>query len=312
MSTKIYAGSSLPQLATEVATILQKRVEPSLHSKFSDGEIRVELTDAARGSKAFVIQSVCSPVNDHLMELILTVDALKRAAVKKITVVLPYFGYARQDRRPGYSRVPISARVVADMMQSVGVDHVVTVDIHNLQIGGFFNVPFDNISTTNIFAADIREHFGEDVVIVSPDVGGTARARAIAKALNNAELAIVDKRRPSANVSEVMNVIGNVQGRTCVMIDDMVDTAGTLCKAAEALITKGGANNVVAYATHGVLSGPAIDNIKHSLLEQLVITDSIPCSGITHTKVRRVSLAPVLAETIHRITRNRSISEILD
>jgi ribose-phosphate pyrophosphokinase len=307
-NVKLFGGSSLPSLSQQISGILNLPLENAVTSKFSDGEVRIELMEYVRGSEAYIIQSTCSPVNDNLMELILLADALKRASVKCVTAVIPYFGYARQDRRPGYSRVPISARVVADLIQSAGIDHMLTVDIHALQIEGFFKIPVDNISATNVFSADIFKHNGEeDIVVVSPDVGGVARARAIAKDLHDADLAIVDKRRPRANVSEVMNIIGDVKDKTCIIIDDMVDTAGTLCKAADALVRVGGAKRVVAYATHGVLSGKAAVNIANSELSELVITDSIP-PAVQIPKVRYISLANILAETINRISTDRSIS----
>lgn len=307
----IFGGSSLPTLAPQIVSEVDQYLE--LHNlistKFSDGEIRVELLEPVRGKDTYIIQSTCAPVNDTLMELILMADALKRSSAKSVTAVVPYFGYSRQDRRPSDSRVPISARVVADLMQSAGIDHVLTVDIHALQIEGFFKIPVDNISATTMFANDIRANYGEEVMIVSPDVGGTARARRVAKELSDAEMAIVDKRRPKANVSEVMNIIGDVRGKTCIIIDDMVDTAGTLCKAADALIDFGGASKVIAYATHGVLSGCASLNISKSKLSELVVTDSIP-SNQRIEKVRYISLASVLGHTIARLHNNESISQL--
>lgn len=304
---KLFAGTSLLQVSTQISSALHIPLEESVSTRFSDGEIRIELLQPVRGHDAYIIQSTCAPVNDSLMELILMADALKRASARSVTAVLPYFGYARQDRRPSDSRVPISARVVADLMQSAGIDHVLTVDIHALQIEGFFKIPVDNISATDIFSSDIKQHYGTDVMIVSPDVGGTARARRVAKDLNDVEMAIVDKRRPKANVSEVMNIIGDVRGKTCVIIDDMVDTAGTLCKAADALIDLGGAKKVIAYATHGVLSGDAASNINKSKLSELIVTDSIPPSQHIQ-KVRYISLSNILATTIERIAQNKSIS----
>ena len=305
----LFGGSSLPDVTEAVSIQLNVPLERSISSKFSDGEIRIELMKAVRGSDAYIIQSTCNPVNDTLMELILMTDALKRASVNTVTAIIPYFGYSRQDRRPSESRVPISARVVADLMQSAGIDHIITVDIHSLQIEGFFKIPVDNISATNLFAVDIYKQYGDQVdnlIIVSPDVGGVARARAIAKELGDLDLAIVDKRRPKANVSEVMNIIGDVEGKICIIIDDMVDTASTLCKAADALIEVGGAKKVIAYATHGVLSGNASDNIHNSRLSELVITDSIPAHGNIY-KVRYLSLASIIAHTINNITQNKSI-----
>jgi ribose-phosphate pyrophosphokinase len=256
-----------------------------------------------------------SPVNDSIMEVMLLADALRRSSVDEITLVAPYFPYSRQDRRPGYSRVPISARVVADMFEYVGINHVVTVDIHATQIQGFFHIPIDNISATQLFVGDIYKQYRiGDCIIVSPDVGGVARARELAKHLNNMDLAIVDKRRPKANISEVMNIIGDVAGKTCIIVDDMVDTAGTMCKAADALIDIGGATKVIAYATHGVLSGKALENINNSKLSELVITDTIPLSNemAACPKVRQLSISGILSETVSRIDSHQSISAILE
>jgi ribose-phosphate pyrophosphokinase len=245
------------------------------------------------------------------MELVLLTDALKRSSVRRVIAVLPYYGYARQDRRPGYARVPVSARVVANLLESAGVDHVITVDIHAAQIGGFFTQPFDNISATQLFVGDIYGRwFDSNPIVVSPDVGGVARARYVAKHLQDIDLAIVDKRRPKANVSEVMNIIGDVEGKTCIMVDDMIDTAGTLCKAADALMDHG-ASKVVAYATHGIFSGKAQENIEASKIHEIVITDTIPLR-IQCSKIRQLSVASILAETMLRVHEHRSVSQILD
>jgi ribose-phosphate pyrophosphokinase len=311
---KIFAGSANKKLAAQIAKKLQLGpVERTDITTFSDGEIRIELKDSVRGCKAYIIQSTCSPANDTLMELVLLADALRRSSVREIIAIVPYFGYARQDRRPGYSRVPISARIVADMMQMAGIDHVVTVDIHATQIQGFFHIPVDNISAMQLFVADIYKHWMDvNPIIVSPDVGGVARARSVAK-LVDLELAIVDKRRQVANISEVMHIIGDVTDKTCIMIDDLVDTAGTLGKAADALIDIG-ARHVVAYATHGVLSGKAKEHLTKSRLTELVITDTIPRKKEFEDfpKLRVLSISNILAETIHRINDGTSIGALLD
>lgn len=313
--TKIFAGTANKKLAQQVAAKLGTTLERTEVKRFSDGEIAVELKDNVRGCHAYIIQPTCAPANDTLMELLLMADALRRSSARDITAVIPYYGYARQDRRPGYSRVPISSRVVADMLESVGIHHFVTVDLHATQIQGFFHQPVDNISATNLFVSDIYHRWmDENPIIVSPDVGGVARARHVAKHLKDMDLAIVDKRRPKANVSEVMNIIGDVSDRTCIIIDDMVDTAGTLAKGANALIDVGGARRVVAYASHGVLSGSALQNLSDSKLQELVVTDSIPLRDefIGNNKIRQIGIANLLAETIQRIHTGRSISEILD
>ena len=311
---KLFSGTSNRQLATSVACELGMQLENCDVERFSDGEIRIELQNNVRGCRAFVIQPTCAPTNDSIMELILMTDALRRSSALEVIAVIPYYGYARQDRRSGYSRVPISARAIATMLEAAGVDHVITVDLHATQIQGFFNIPVDNISASNLFIQDISHKWmDERPIIVSPDVGGVARARQVAKHLNDMDLAIVDKRRPKANVSEVMNIIGDVKDRTCIIIDDMVDTAGTLGKAANALIGVGGARRVVAYATHGVLSGSAAANLDASLLEQLVVTDSIPASTTpVSNKVQRLSLASTLAETITRVATGGSVRAFLD
>lgn len=311
---KLFAGTANEKLAQQIATKLGVNLERTEVTQFSDGEIRVELRDNVRGCHAYIIQSTCAPANDTLMELALMADALKRSAAQKITAIIPYYGYARQDRRPGYSRVPISARVAADILQGVGIDHVAMIDLHATQIQGFFDIPVDNLTAANLFVSDIyHKWMKEQPIIVSPDVGGVARARQIAKGLQDMDLAIVDKRRPKANVSEVMNIIGDVTDRTCIIVDDMVDTAGTLAKAANALIDRGGARRVIAYASHGVLSGNALENINASKLEQLIVTDSIPLADkFIGTKVSQISAATLLAESISRIHTGGSVSEFLD
>lgn len=312
--TKLFTGTSNRQLAQRVADKLNMKLEETDITRFSDGEIRVELKNNVRGSRAVIIQSTCAPTNDTIMEMILLADALRRSSVTEIVAVVPYYGYARADRRPGYARVPISARIVADLIETVGVNHVITVDLHATQIQGFFHIPIDNISATQLFVADIYKNWStENPIVVSPDVGGVARARALAKSLNDVDLAIVDKRRPKANVSEVMNIIGDVRDKTCIIVDDMVDTAGTLCKAADALVNVAGARRVVAYATHGVLSGPAALNINSSSIERLTITDTIPMPhNFICAKVCQLSIADILAETITRVQNGQSISEILE
>ena len=310
---KLFAGTANKRLATQIANKLQLQLEPVHVERFSDGEIRVELSNNVRGSSAFVIQPTCAPANDSLMELLLMVDALRRSSAAEITAVIPYFGYARQDRRPGYSRVPISAKVMATMIEAAGVDHVITMDLHANQIQGFFNIPVDNISATNLFVSDIyHKWMTESPIIVSPDVGGVARARHVAKHLQDMDLAIIDKRRPKSNVAEVMNIIGDVTDRTCIIVDDIVDTAGTLGKAADALMQIGKARRVIAYATHPVLSGKAMENLDASLLQQLVVTDTIPLPTNVSQKVRQISTANLLAETITRVSQGASLSVILD
>lgn len=311
---KLFAGTANPNLAQQVATKLGVNLERTEVTRFSDGEIRVELRDNVRGCTAYIVQPTCAPANDTLMELALMTDALKRSAAQKVVAIVPYFGYARADRRPGYARVPISARIAADVLQNAGVDHIAMIDLHATQIQGFFHIPVDNLTASNLFVSDIyHKWMNENPIIVSPDVGGVARARHVAKNLKDMDLAIVDKRRPKANVSEVMNIIGDVSDRTCILIDDMVDTAGTLAKAANALIDVGGARRVIAYASHGVLSGGAAENIANSKLEQLIVTNSIPLAPqFENSKVTQLNAAPLLAEAISRIHTGRSVSEFLD
>ncbi len=309
-SLMVFTGNANPLLAHSVVRRLNIPLGQASVSKFSDGEIMVELLENVRGKDCFVLQSTCAPTNDNLMEVLLMIDALKRASASRVTAAIPYFGYARQDRRPRSARVAISAKVVANMLQAVAVDRVLTMDLHADQIQGFFDVPVDNVYATPILLGDVWKHQYENLLVVSPDVGGVVRARAIAKRLES-DLAIIDKRRPKANVSEVMNIIGDVQGRTCVIMDDIVDTAGTLVKAADAL--KGeGATRVLAYCTHAVLSGSAVQRIEESALDELVVTDSIPLrkDGQACKKIRVLSVAGLLAETILRISNEDSVSSL--
>jgi ribose-phosphate pyrophosphokinase len=305
----VFTGNAHPQLAQEVAKELSIRLGDADVSKFSDGEISVEINENVRGKDVFIIQPTSEPTNSNLMELLFMADALRRASAARITAVIPYFGYARQDRRVRSSRVPISAKLVADMIAKSGVDRVLTVDLHSEQIQGFFDISVDNIYGSPVLLDDIERRNYENLMVVSPDIGGVVRARALAKQLNDAELAIIDKRRPKANVSEVMNIIGEVEGRTCILMDDMVDTAGTLCSAAKAL-KDGGAARVVAYCTHPVLSGKAIDNINNSELDELVVTDTIPLSEQAQScsKIRQLSMAKLLAEAMRRVRNEESIS----
>jgi ribose-phosphate pyrophosphokinase len=304
----VFTGNANPELAKLVVERLDIPMGEMSVGKFSDGEITVEINENVRGKDVFIIQPTCTPTNDNLMELLLMADGLRRASASRITAVVPYFGYARQDRRPRSARVPISARAVADMMVGAGIDRVLTVDLHADQIQGFFSVPVDNVYGSPILLDDIARQKYEDLVVVSPDVGGVVRARAIAKQLN-VDLAIIDKRRPEANVAEVMNIIGDIEGRTCVLVDDMVDTAGTLCHAAAALKDRG-AKSVVAYCTHPVLSGPAIDRLKASSLDELVVSDTVPLSVAAQKsgRVRQLTIAGLLAESIRRVNNEESIS----
>lgn len=302
----VFSGNATPELAQKVVNHLQIPLGNADVNRFSDGEISVEINENVRGSDVFIIQSTCAPTNDSIMELLVMADALRRASAGRITAVVPYFGYARQDRRVRSARVPITAKVVADMIGSVGIDRLLTVDLHADQIQGFFDIPVDNVYGSPVSLADIKKQNYSDLVIVSPDVGGVVRARAVAKQLNDADLAIIDKRRPKANESQVMHIIGEVEGRSCIIVDDMVDTAGTLCKAAEAL-KQNGASKVVAYCTHPVLSGSAFDNIRKSALDELCITDTIPLREETD-KIRVLSLAPMLAESVRRINNEESLS----
>ena len=280
--------------------------------KFSDGEVAIELLENVRGRDVFILQPTCAPTNDNLMEILTMADALKRASAGRITAAIPYFGYARQDRRPRSVRVPISAKLVANMLYSAGIDRVLTVDLHADQIQGFFDIPVDNIYATPILLNDINQQRIENLTVVSPDIGGVLRARAVAKALN-ADLAIIDKRRPKANVAEVMNIIGDIQDRTCLIVDDMIDTANTLCKAASALKERG-ASRVLAYATHPVFSGEAINRIASSDIDQVVVTDTIPLSDAAKTcgRIRQVTIAGLLAETVRRISNEESVSYLFN
>ena len=306
----IFAGSANPQLAAAVAKRLNIRLGNASVGRFSDGEVMIELMENVRGRDCFVLQSTCMPTNDNLMEVLIMIDALKRASAARVTAAIPYFGYARQDRRPRSARVAISSKVVANMLEAVGVDRVLTMDLHADQIQGFFDVPVDNIYAAPILLGDLWKHGYEDLLVVSPDVGGVVRARALAKRLES-DLAIIDKRRPKANDAEVMNIIGDVKGRTCVIMDDMVDTAGTLAKAAHALKSEG-AIKVLAYCTHPVLSGGAVERIANSALDEVVVTDSIPLREDAKkcSKIRVLSVVDLLAETILRISNEDSVSSL--
>ncbi|HIV70854.1 MAG TPA: ribose-phosphate pyrophosphokinase [Candidatus Aquabacterium excrementipullorum] len=308
--TVVFTGNANPALAQEIVSHLGLELGKAAVGRFSDGETTVEIQQNVRGREVFVVQSTCAPTNDNLMELLVMVDALKRASAQRITAVIPYFGYARQDRRPRSTRVPISARIVADLLETVGVERVLTMDLHADQIQGFFSIPVDNIYASPVLLSDLQSKRYEDLVVVSPDVGGVVRARALAKQLG-CDLAIIDKRRPKANVSEVMHVIGEIDGRNCVIMDDMIDTAGTLVKAAEVLKERG-AKSVYAYCTHAVFSGPAIERIKASHLDEVVITNTIPLNDSAQgtTKIRQLSTAFLFAETIRRITDGDSVTSL--
>jgi ribose-phosphate pyrophosphokinase len=307
----LFSGNANPKLSRDIAAYLKTPIGEAVVAQFSDGEIQIEILENVRGKDVFVVQPTCAPTNDNTMELLLMLDALKRASASRVTAVIPYFGYARQDRRPRSTRVPISAKVVADMIGECGADRVLTVDLHADQIQGFFDIPVDNVYASPVLLGEIWRQKYENLIVVAPDVGGVVRARAVAKRLDDADLAIIDKRRPKPNESRVMNIIGDVEGRTCVLVDDLVDTAGTLCKAAAALKEEG-AIKVVAYVTHPVLSGPAITNISNSVLDELVVTDSIPLSaaGQACPKIRQLSIGGLLAETIRRISAEESVSSL--
>ena len=309
-SLMVFTGNANPEMAHRVAKHLDNNLGNASVKKFSDGEIAIELLENVRGRDVFILQSTCAPTNDNLMEILTMADALKRASAGRITAAIPYFGYARQDRRPRSARVPISAKLVANMLE--GIDRVLTVDLHADQIQGFFNVPVDNIYATPILTHDIMQQRIDNLMVVSPDIGGVVRARAVAKMLN-VDLAIIDKRRPKANVAEVMNIIGDVQGKTCLLIDDMIDTANTLCKAASALKERG-AERVLAYATHAVFSGGAVERLNESDIDQVVITDTIPLSDAAKNspRIRQVSIAGLLAETIRRISNEESVSYLFN
>ena len=307
----LFSGNSNPALVSEIAGWLNLRQGKALVRQFSDGEVMAEIRESVRGRDVYVMQSTSQPTNDNLMELLVLIDALRWASVERVTAVLPYFGYARQDRRPRSARVPITARLVAKQIAAAGADRVMTVDLHADQIQGFFDIPVDNIYALPILLGDVWRQKYPDLMVVSPDVGGVVRARALAKQLDDADLAIIDKRRPQANEAQVMNIIGDVAGRSCVLIDDLVDTAGTLCKAAQALKAHG-ARKVVAYCTHPVLSGPAVDNINHSMLDELVVSNTIPLQEDARQcdKIRQISIAELLAETVRRIADDESVSSL--
>jgi ribose-phosphate pyrophosphokinase len=310
-SLMLFTGNANRPLAQEIANYLKVPLGQATIGKFSDGECQVEILEGVRGRDVFVIQPTGTPTNDNVMELLMMIDAFKRASAARITAVIPYFGYARQDRRPRSTRVPISAKVVADMIGECGANRVLTMDLHADQIQGFFDIPVDNVYSSPVLLGDIWRQKYEDMIVVAPDVGGVVRARALAKRLDDADLAIIDKRRPRANVSEVMNIIGEVKGRSCVLIDDLVDTAGTLGHAAKALKDEG-AKKVVAYVTHPVLSGNAIKNISGSVLDELVVTDTLPLrpDAAACPKIRQLKIGGLLAETIRRISAEESVSSL--
>lgn len=307
----VFTGNANPALARDVAGYLNTPMGRATVGRFSDGEVTVEIEENVRGCDVFIVQPTCSPTNENVMELLMMIDALHRASARRITAVIPYYGYARQDRRPRSIRVPISAKVIASMLDTVGADRILTIDLHADQIQGFFDVPVDNIYASPILLGDIWRQKDDNLIVVSPDVGGVVRARALAKRLDDADLAIIDKRRPRANEAKVMNIIGDVAGKSCIVVDDIVDTAGTLCQAAAALKDKG-ATRVRAYVTHPVLSGNAIDNISNSILDELVVTDTIPLSAEAEAcdKIRQVHIAALLAETIRRISQEESVSTL--
>jgi ribose-phosphate pyrophosphokinase len=309
-NTVLFTGNANPALAQEMAKSLGVELGKASVGRFSDGEVTVEVQQNVRARDVFVVQSTCAPTNENLMELLIMVDALKRASARRITAVIPYFGYARQDRRPRSMRVPISAKVVANLLETVGVERVLTMDLHADQIQGFFDIPVDNIYASPVLLSDLKSKAYPDLVVVSPDVGGVVRARALAKQMN-CDLAIIDKRRPKANVSEVMHVIGEIDGRNCVVMDDMIDTAGTLVKAAEVLKERG-AKRVFAYCTHPILSGPAVDRIAGSQLDEVVVTNTIPLSDTARAckKIRQLSVAFLFAETIRRISDGESVTSL--
>lgn len=308
----VFTGTANQELAQEVVKHLDISLGCADVGRFSDGEVAVELRENVRGRDVFILQSTCAPTNDNLMEILTMADALRRASAGRITAAIPYFGYARQDRRPRSARVPISAKLVANMLTSSGIDRLLTVDLHADQIQGFFDIPVDNVYATPVLIKDIRAQRIDELMVVSPDVGGVVRARAVAKALNS-DLAIIDKRRPKPNDAEVMNVIGDVAGRTCLIVDDMIDTANTLCKAATALKERG-AGRVYAYATHAIFSGHAIERLAHSDVDQAVITDTIPLSPLARqsSRIRMVSIAGLLAETLRRINNEESVSYLFN
>ena len=307
----VFSGNANLQLSADIASYLDIPLGNASVGQFSDGETMVEIQENVRGRDVFVVQPTCEPTNDNLMELLVMIDALRWSSVRRVTAVIPYFGYARQDRRPRSARVPITARLAAKMIGTAGTDRVLTMDLHADQIQGFFDIPVDNVYASPILLGDIWRQKYPKLMVVSPDVGGVVRARALAKRLDDADLAIIDKRRPKANVAQIMNIIGDVRGRTCVLIDDLVDTAGTLCKAAGAL-KEHGAAQVVAYCTHAVLSGPAVTNIEGSQLDELVVTSTIPLreDAMACSKIRQLSIAGLLAESIRRINNEESVSSL--
>ena len=306
---KLFAGNATPELAKRIANRLYTSLGDIIVSRFSDGEVNVQINENVRGEDVFIIQSTCAPTNDNLMELLVMIDAMRRASAGRITAVIPYFGYARQDRRVRSARVPITAKVVADFLSTVGVDRVLTVDLHAEQIQGFFDVPVDNVFGSPVILEDMLQRDFERPIVVSPDIGGVVRARAIAKLLNDTDMAIIDKRRQRANEAEVMNIIGDVADRDCILVDDMIDTAGTLCKAADALKARG-AKRVFAYATHPIFSGKAVSNIKDSAIDEIVVCDTIPLTAEVKAlkNVRQLTLSGMLAEAIRRISNEESIS----
>jgi len=310
-SLALFSGNANPQLAQDIAKHLTTPLGRAYVGRFSDGEVNVELMDNVRGRDVFIVQPTCPPANEHLMELLVMIDACRRASAARITAVVPYFGYARQDRRPRATRTAITAKLIANMISGAGVDRLLTIDLHADQIQGFFDIPVDNVYGSPVLLGDAWKQGYRDMIVVSPDVGGVVRARALAKRLDDADLAIIDKRRPRPNESKVMNIIGKVEGKTCILIDDMVDTAGTLCQAAQALKDEG-AVKVVAYITHAVLSGNAVEKISRSALDELVVTDTIPLSEAAKTcgRIRQLSIAALLAETIRRIRDEESVSSL--
>jgi ribose-phosphate pyrophosphokinase len=307
----VFSGNANADLAAEIAVHLSIPLGKAVVGQFSDGEVMTEIQENVRGRDVFVVQPTCAPTNDNLLELLVMIDALRWASAKRITAVIPYFGYARQDRRPRSARVPITARLVAKMIGSAGADRVLTMDLHADQIQGFFDIPVDNVYASPILLGDVWRQKHSKLMVVSPDVGGVVRARALAKRLDDADLAIIDKRRPRANEAKVMNIIGDVRDRSCILIDDLVDTAGTLCQAAAAL-KEHGAAKVVAYCTHAVLSGPAVDNISASLLDELVVTNTIPLRADANgcPKIRQLSIGELLAETMRRVSNEESVSSL--
>ena len=308
----IFTGTANPDLASEVSEILEMKISQADIGQFSDGEIKVQIEDNVRGHDTFIIQPTCAPTNKNVMEIMLIADALKRSSASKVTAIVPYYGYARQDRRVRSARVPISAKVVADMFASVGIDRVLTIDLHSETIQGFFDMPADNVYATKLMVDDIKDNNErKEVIVVSPDVGGVVRSRALAKLLDDTDLAIIDKRRAVANQSEVMNIIGDIDGKVCIVPDDIIDTAGTLCNAADALKDKG-AKAVKAYITHPVLSGPAIERLNNSSIDELVVTNSIPLDKEAQkcSKIRVISLASTIAECIKRLSNEESLSEM--